>query len=108
MKDNLLRCNEADLMAAKCPLCFGPRREGDLLQSDPDIIIAVDGNFNHSRTETAAKNDFANLCPPIFLEPRFVEKAQLTVGVSRDKAADVSRKCRIYGPTEAEMFTELL
>nr|KIR43991.1 hypothetical protein I312_06807 [Cryptococcus bacillisporus CA1280] len=88
MKDNLLRCKEADLMAAKCPLCFGPRREGDLLRSDPDIIIAVDGNFNHSRTETAAKNDFANLCPPIFLEPRFIEKAQLTVGVSRDRVAD--------------------
>lgn len=95
-------------MAAKCPLCFGPRREGDLLQSDPDIIVAVDGNFNHSRTETAAKNDFANLCPPIFLESRFVEKAQLAVGVSREKVADVSKKHTMKGPTEAEMFEELL
>ncbi|KIR28125.1 hypothetical protein I309_03122 [Cryptococcus deuterogattii LA55] len=46
-------------LSTKRPACFGPRVERDLQAGDSDHFLAADGNFSHSRSSTAAKNDFA-------------------------------------------------
>lgn len=66
-------------LGARCPCCFGPRKEGDLAKNKVDHVVSVDGNFNHSRPEHAAADDFKKAPPPIFLPAAEVDEARRAV-----------------------------
>ncbi|AFR95315.2 hypothetical protein C343_03412 [Cryptococcus neoformans C23] len=72
----VLPLDPVEELSTKCPACFGPRVEGDLQAGDSNYILAVDGNFSHSRPSTAAKNDFAKIWPPSFLHKSYIEYAE--------------------------------
>lgn len=83
-----------DISAAWCPLCFGPA-EGKVKASpsEPDFIIAMDGNFQHRHQSHASKDspqedDYPkSFIPPSKLETEVVACQQSDAHVNNIKVS---------------------
>ncbi|KAH9806749.1 hypothetical protein DFH28DRAFT_919554, partial [Melampsora americana] len=66
-----LKMKSLDVWASRCPRCFGPAQDehkGSL--KEPDIIVCMDGNFQHRHNILASKdNPPENQYPSIFVPP---------------------------------------
>lgn len=71
----MLKMDERDRLAANCPRCFGPPTNATS-PGEPDIIVALDGNFSHKRMKTASVpiTDMTPETPELFMEPARVEE----------------------------------
>lgn len=85
----VLRMELSDQLAANCPRCFGPST-GETTAGEPDIILALDGNFSHKRM-TAASVPISGLIPKIpelFMDPSRVQKMAETLGAAATRPND--------------------
>lgn len=48
-----MRLSAADLLSANCPRCFGPTVT-TTAPSEPDVIVCLNGNFQHRRHAAAS------------------------------------------------------
>lgn len=85
-----LRMDSAAQLAANCPRCFGPSVPLGPSASceEPDIIVCMDGNFQHRRHQAASVPipGRALLKPELFIDPLSVEAmAKLTAQSSKPK-----------------------
>ncbi|KAH9807979.1 hypothetical protein DFH28DRAFT_1088460 [Melampsora americana] len=70
-----LGLSELGILAANCPKCFGPP-VGVTRPEEPDLVICIDGNFQHRR-HAAASVEIPGAQPPrpdVFLDPVAVEQ----------------------------------
>ena len=73
----LLHNNDHDCLADICPQCFGPS-EANPIDTDPDFIVCMDGNFQHRRHILASvePRDITYGIPSLFLDPSAVENME--------------------------------
>lgn len=66
---------ETDKLAANCPRCFGPPT-GVTNNDEPDIILALDGNFSHKRIEAGSVpiTGWNPETPELFIDEEQVKK----------------------------------
>ena len=66
-----MQLTTANTWASKCPRCFGPKSNKVKVNPlKPDIIIAMDGNFQQRQYAYASKDDPPkSKFPPIFIRP---------------------------------------
>ncbi|EGF97133.1 uncharacterized protein MELLADRAFT_87766 [Melampsora larici-populina 98AG31] len=67
--DAALNLTPLDKVASNCPRCFGPPLLLEAAQLEPDVVVCMDGNFQHRRhiaagTKAARKT---TQMPPLFL-----------------------------------------
>ncbi|SGZ31058.1 BQ5605_C047g12295 [Microbotryum silenes-dioicae] len=71
-------------LADVCPACFGPRiDEADKSENDLDVIIAVDGNFQHRRFARATADPLKSR-PALFLSPDKIRNEQALIDGSTE------------------------
>lgn len=70
-------------LAANCPRCFGPTT-GTTVPGEPDIILALDGNFSHKRMAAASApiSGLKTETPELFMEPDRVQKMAEALGAT--------------------------
>lgn len=82
----VLNLSQVDQLAANCPRCFGPPVDSEPNVEEPNIILCVDGNFQHRRHQ-AASQEIPGADPPtpeLFMDPRRVEQmAEVMAGGGR-------------------------
>ncbi|KAH9806698.1 hypothetical protein DFH28DRAFT_1165121 [Melampsora americana] len=79
-----------DQWAHRCPRCFGPaQHEHKESMKEPDVIICMDGNFQHRHNVLASKdNPTDDQYPSIFVPPSQIEKQKVKVVAAADAAAN--------------------
>lgn len=77
----VLKMEVSDQLAANCPRCFGPPT-GETQPGEPDIILALDGNFSHKRMTVASVpiSGYTPKLPELFLDSERVERMAEVVG----------------------------
>lgn len=74
LSDRALRLTDLKKLAENCPRCFGGHYPNDH-STDPDVVVCIDGNFQH-RIHLKASVEPPNLArptPSLFLLPSRVE-----------------------------------
>ncbi|KAH9824809.1 hypothetical protein DFH28DRAFT_877902 [Melampsora americana] len=76
-----LEMKPTDLWAGRCPRCFGPAQdEHKGSAKEPDVIICMDGNFQHRHNILASKDDPPETqYPSIFIPPSQIAQHNITV-----------------------------
>ncbi|KAH9807020.1 hypothetical protein DFH28DRAFT_836789, partial [Melampsora americana] len=71
-----LKLSNAQLLADRCARCFGPAiNEVKISPEEPDVIIALDGNFQHRHyTQSSKDNPTEEEYPDIFIKPSCTKK----------------------------------
>lgn len=85
--DAELQLNSQDKLAENCPRCFGPPVKSGLFLSEPDIIVCLDGNFQHRRHISAGTKaaKVPTKMPKLFIpEEQVTAMEQKISGVSDD------------------------
>lgn len=74
LRSAMLQLTPVEQLAENCPPCFGPSVPGKS-EHEPDVIICLDGNFQHQRNLSASKesSSIAINYPPLFLHPTQLE-----------------------------------
>lgn len=75
-----LRLGPLGILAANCPKCFGPP-VGKTQSLDPQVLVCLDGNFQHKR-HAKASVPIPGSQPPrpgLFLDPKLVAAKALFV-----------------------------
>ncbi|KAK4700343.1 hypothetical protein P7C70_g5902, partial [Phenoliferia sp. Uapishka_3] len=89
----LLGETQLDIMAARCPACFGPADTAELLQAEQcglhQIDICLDGNFQQSR-DLSATNDAQRKAPELFLSKDLVDAMEAEVGLKQKVKKDAT------------------
>ncbi|KAH9806840.1 hypothetical protein DFH28DRAFT_905432 [Melampsora americana] len=76
-----LQLTSKDLWAGRCGRCFGPKMN-EIKESDnePDIIVCMDGNFQHRHNKLASKdNPDESHYPDIFVRPSEIAKHNVSM-----------------------------
>ncbi|KAH9809629.1 hypothetical protein DFH28DRAFT_837108, partial [Melampsora americana] len=85
-----LKMTNLDRWADRCPRCFGPAQDehkGSV--AEPDVIICMDGNFQHRHNVLASKdNPTEDEYPEIFVRPSEIENQKVTVATAVASALD--------------------
>ncbi|SCZ93944.1 BZ3500_MvSof-1268-A1-R1_Chr6-3g09011 [Microbotryum saponariae] len=82
MTAGLLSLSPRERLADVCPACFGPRNdEAGKSGDDLDVIIALDGNFQHRRFARASANPLKSR-PAVFLAPDKIRNEQAVIDES--------------------------
>ncbi|KAH9822477.1 hypothetical protein DFH28DRAFT_881650 [Melampsora americana] len=70
-----LHLSSLGVLAANCPKCFGPPVLNDNRPMEPQVVICLDGNFQHKRHDFASVTipGFHPPRPELFLDPKLVE-----------------------------------
>ncbi|SGY50652.1 BQ5605_C001g00911 [Microbotryum silenes-dioicae] len=80
-------------LADVCPACFGPRiDEAGKSENDLDVIIAVDGNFQHRRFVRATADPLKSR-PALFLSPDKIRNEQALIDGSTEAGEQVPWCC---------------
>lgn len=90
IEDERLQLSELEKLAVNCPKCFGPH-VGEIRPKEPEVIICLDGNFQHKR-HAAASVPIPGFEPPrpeIFLDPKLVERKARHMAGTPDDADEV-------------------
>ncbi|EGF97584.1 uncharacterized protein MELLADRAFT_84848 [Melampsora larici-populina 98AG31] len=85
--DAELQLTTQDKLAENCPWCFGPPVKSGLILSEPDIIVCLDGNFQHRRHISAGTKaaKTATKMPKLFIpDQQVTEMEQRLSGLSDD------------------------
>lgn len=71
-----LQLTTTDLWADRCSRCFGPAKdEVKISEEEPDVIVCMDGNFQHRHNILASKDNPAeSQYPSIFVRPSEIAK----------------------------------
>ncbi|OAV99608.1 hypothetical protein PTTG_11734 [Puccinia triticina 1-1 BBBD Race 1] len=88
VQDDVLNSSSADRWASKCSRCFGPK-EGEIKTdpSEPDVIVALDGNFQQRHYAYASKdNPDEEKYPKSFVRPSKIA-ADAVLFTATDSAA---------------------
>ncbi|KAK4700794.1 hypothetical protein P7C70_g5448, partial [Phenoliferia sp. Uapishka_3] len=87
----LLGETQLDIMAARCPACFGSPDTEELLEATRcglhQIDICLDGNFQQSR-DLSATNDAQRKAPELFLGQEVVDAMEEEVGLKQKMKKD--------------------
>lgn len=78
LSKHLLHQSENDCLADICPQCFGPPGQPNLISSEPDFIVCMDGNFQHRRHILASvePREITYGNPSLFLDPSTVDNME--------------------------------
>ncbi|PLW36396.1 hypothetical protein PCASD_13696, partial [Puccinia coronata f. sp. avenae] len=90
-----LSLSTTDQWASKCPRCFGPR-EGEVKvdESEPDIIMALDGNFQQRHYAYASKdNPPESKYPHAFIPPSRIVADAVTFAATDSAAEGIDPPC---------------
>ncbi|SCZ94121.1 BZ3500_MvSof-1268-A1-R1_Chr12-2g03702 [Microbotryum saponariae] len=80
----ILGLSPRERLADVCPACFGPRiNEAGKSENDLDVIIAVDGNFQHRRFARANADPLKSR-PALFLPPDKIRNEQALIDGSTE------------------------
>ncbi|SCZ99537.1 BZ3500_MvSof-1268-A1-R1_Chr3-1g06076 [Microbotryum saponariae] len=80
----ILGLSPRERLADVCPACFGPRiDEAGKSENDLDVIIAVDGNFQHRRFARANADPLKSR-PALFLPPDKIRNEQALIDGSTE------------------------
>ncbi|SGY13827.1 BQ5605_C010g05987 [Microbotryum silenes-dioicae] len=80
----ILGLSPRERLADVCPACFGPRiDEAGKSENDLDVIIAVDGNFQHRRFARATADPLKSR-PALFLPPDKIRNEQALIDGSTE------------------------
>ena len=73
----LLHNNDNDCLADICPQCFGPS-DSNPIDTEPDFIVCMDGNFQHRRHILASvePRNITYGIPSLFLDPSTIENME--------------------------------
>ncbi|TEB24645.1 hypothetical protein FA13DRAFT_1638343 [Coprinellus micaceus] len=80
----------ARLLRELCPACFGGTKFGRPFESGCDIVVCLDGNFNHRHL--AGRGD----CPPFWMPRFFLSKAYV------DKVGEAIEHARKHGQRDSK------
>ncbi|KIJ55308.1 hypothetical protein M422DRAFT_79363, partial [Sphaerobolus stellatus SS14] len=84
----------------RCPACFGARAWGGAVEINPDVIVCVDGNFQHRRYSSVA--DDPPLINPeelfMYLTLEELEKAKEHIEAQRDVDHPARRRDAMVPP----------
>ncbi|SGY22628.1 BQ5605_C019g08832 [Microbotryum silenes-dioicae] len=85
--------SQRERLADVCPACFGPRiDEASKSENDLDVIIAVDGNFQHRRFARATADPLKSR-PALFLSPDKIRNEQALIDGSTEAGEQVPWCC---------------
>lgn len=76
-----LHLTPQDKLAENCPRCFGPPINSGLIAHEPDIIVCLDGNFQHRRHLAAGQKARLNhlVMPTLFLSEEKVNSMKTRI-----------------------------
>ncbi|KAH9815796.1 hypothetical protein DFH28DRAFT_1082087 [Melampsora americana] len=80
-----LQLTELGKLAANCPKCFGPPI-GNTRPEEPQVLVCLDGNFQHKRHAKASVPIPGSLPPrpEIFLDPKIAEAKEQFLKLAND------------------------
>ncbi|EGG09298.1 uncharacterized protein MELLADRAFT_96308 [Melampsora larici-populina 98AG31] len=83
-----LELTTIDQWAARCSRCFGPSKdEVKVSDEEPDVIVCMDGNFQHQHNILASKDNSEEAqYPAIFMRPSEIAKQETTTALPRPAA----------------------
>lgn len=75
IENERLKLSEMGVLAANCPKCFGPPVINTLNPAEPQVLVCLDGNFQHKRhlVSSVPIPGFHPPRPGLFLDPTLVE-----------------------------------
>ncbi|KAH9808123.1 hypothetical protein DFH28DRAFT_1088139 [Melampsora americana] len=81
----VLKLTALEQLASNCPRCFGPEVPGKR-PSEPDVIVSLDGNFQHRRHKAASAEwrSETTVTPSLFLPPDFIEEWDSRIGICQN------------------------
>ncbi|EGG05304.1 uncharacterized protein MELLADRAFT_87955 [Melampsora larici-populina 98AG31] len=84
-----LKLSAIEKLASNCPRCFGPAVQGKR-PAEPDVIVSLDGNFQHRRhmAASAGWRPESTITPSLFLTSKYVNKWEEKIGVRRNDVKD--------------------
>lgn len=76
-----LHLTPQDKLAENCPRCFGPPIQSGIIAEEPDIIVCLDGNFQHRRHLAAGQKARLNhiAMPTLFLSEEKVNSMKTRI-----------------------------
>lgn len=86
-----MRLTEIKQLTANCPRCFGTHYPNTRTE-EPDVVVCIDGNFQHRRHMKASVEppNLARPTPSLFLSPNRVEEWNPKGGVElNDEVGDM-------------------
>ncbi|KAH9809040.1 hypothetical protein DFH28DRAFT_907067 [Melampsora americana] len=94
-----LRLSPLEKLATNCPPCFGPKVTGKR-PDEPDIVICLDGNFQHRRHEStsATWRGETGVIPSLFIRPEQIKKWEDRMGILPNRAGSTSKKDEVIDP----------
>ncbi|KAH9815164.1 hypothetical protein DFH28DRAFT_893208 [Melampsora americana] len=87
LENQKLALSDLGILAENCPKCFGPP-VGVTRAEEPDLVICIDGNFQHRR-HAAASVEIPGAQPPrpsMFLDPAAVEDMACKINRTKPNA----------------------
>ncbi|KAA1092616.1 hypothetical protein PGT21_008550 [Puccinia graminis f. sp. tritici] len=90
-----LQLTKADKWASKCPRCFGPSQT-EIKQDteEPDVIVAMDGNFQQRHYAYASKDEpREDQYPHSFLPPSKISSDVLAIEETEASAVGINPPC---------------
>ncbi|EGG02444.1 uncharacterized protein MELLADRAFT_110146 [Melampsora larici-populina 98AG31] len=90
-----LKLSNAQLLADQCARCFGPAiNETKISPQEPDVIIALDGNFQHRHyTRSSKDNPTEEEYPDIFIKPLCMKKNEIIQNSTETQVKDIKITC---------------
>ncbi|WAR57013.1 hypothetical protein PtB15_8B57 [Puccinia triticina] len=95
IQDDGLNSSASDRWASKCPRCFGPK-EGEIKAHphEPDMIVALDGNFQQRHYAYASKDNPAeHQYPDSFIRPSQIAADAVLFTATNSAAAGIDPPC---------------
>ncbi|WAR58784.1 hypothetical protein PtB15_10B123 [Puccinia triticina] len=95
VQDDGLNSSASDRWASKCPRCFGPK-EGEIKAHphEPDMIVALDGNFQQRHYAYASKDNPAeHQYPDSFIRPSQIAADAVLFTATNSAAAGIDPPC---------------
>ncbi|EGG04294.1 uncharacterized protein MELLADRAFT_65021 [Melampsora larici-populina 98AG31] len=89
-----LKLSNAQLLADRCARCFGPAiNEKKISPQEPDVIVALDGNFQHRHyTKSSKDNPTEEEYPDIFIKPSSMKKNEIIQNSTENQVKNMKDK----------------
>jgi hypothetical protein len=104
------RFTPADKWASKCPRCFGPSQD-EVKQdpSEPNFIIALDGNFQQRHYSYASKDQpREDQYPDMFLPPSKIASDVEQLSATEHAASGINVSANILFCLTLALFSHLI
>ncbi|WAQ87152.1 hypothetical protein PtA15_8A53 [Puccinia triticina] len=107
IQDDGLNSSASDRWASKCPCCFGPK-EGEIKAHphEPDMIVALDGNFQQRHYAYASKDNPAeHQYPDSFIRPSQIAADAVLFTATNSAAAGIDLHATPNQHTPGQNYT---